>query len=213
MKLFYGSDGNLKKPIYGRGNPSNDYGLGFYLAPHKEAAKLWASRFDDGYVITYDIDISKLNVLVLNHNTEEDVLKWLTLLIKHRFDSLERIRYKQTIDWMISKFDTDLSKYDLVIGYRADDSYFSYSVGFISGDISLETLMEAMKLGKLGLQYVLISPKAFSLIKYVKSEHVNKSGEYDEFRKATLNEYHLLKNKEDRFNNTFIGEIMKKYGQ
>lgn len=213
MKLFYGADHNLKTPIYGLGNPSNDYGLGFYMTPSKEAARLWASRFKDGWIITYNLDFKKLNILYLNNNTEEDVLKWITILVKHRFDNTERVRYKDVINWLISKFDVDLSLYDMVVGYRADDSYFSYSVGFVSGDISLETLMEAMKIGKLGLQYALLSKKAFSCIKFVSSEKALENNDYEKFRKSTLNEYHEPKNKEDRFNNTFIGEIMKKYGK
>ena len=213
MKLYYGADKDIKKPIFGVGNPSNDYGVGLYLTPSKEAAKLWASRFESGYNITYSINVKKLRVLTLNNNTEQDVLTWITLLVKHRFDNLERVRYKDVIDWLISKFDVDLSNYDMVIGYRADDSYFSYSRGFVSGDISIETLSDAMKLGKLGLQYVLISPYAFSQIEYIESDAVKRSDEYDKFKKFTLDEYHQLKDKEDRFNNTFIGEIMKKYGK
>ena len=212
MKLYYGADKNIKNPTFGLGNPSNDYGLGFYLTPSKDAAKLWASRFENGQVITYSIDIDKLKVLTLNSNTEEDVLKWITLLIQHRFDNLERARYKDIIDWLSSKFTIDLSSYDMVVGYRADDSYFNYSRGFVSGDISLETLTEAMKLGKLGLQYVLISKYAFSLLKYEGCEAIDNNEDYSAFQKKTLNEYHELKNKEDRFHNTFIGEIMKRYG-
>ena len=213
MKLYYGADKDIKKPIFGVGNPSNDYGVGLYLTPSKEAAKLWASRFESGYNITYSINVKKLRVLTLNNNTEQDVLTWITLLVKHRFDNLERVRYKDVIDWLISKLDVDLSNYDMVVGYRADDSYFSYSRGFVSGDISIESLFEAMKLGKLGLQYVLISPYAFSQIEYIESDAVKRSDEYDKFKKFTLDEYHQLKDKEDRFNNTFIGEIMKKYGK
>lgn len=213
MKLYYGADHKIIKPIFGFGNPSNDYGLGFYMTPTFNAAKLWASRFNDGYVITYRIDLKPLNILRLDNNTELDVLKWITILIKHRFDNLERQRYKEIIDWLISKFDIDLQGYDMVVGYRADDSYFAYSKGFLSGEISLETLLEAMKLGKLGLQYVLISSKAFTLIQYLGAEKVNKSSEYDNFRNKTLSDYHILKTKEDRFKNTFIGEIMKKYGR
>lgn len=213
MKLFYGADKEIKEPIFGEGNPNNDYGLGFYMTPNKEAARLWASRFQNGKINTYELDFKNLKVLKLNHNTEEDILKWITILVKHRFDSLERNRYRDTINWLISKFDVDLSQYDVVIGYRADDSYFSYSIGFISGDISLETLKEAMLLGKLGLQYVAISPLAFSLIKYEDCESTQNNNQYEFFRRKTLNEYHDLKSKEDRFNNTFIGEIMKKYGR
>ena len=131
MKLFYGADKIIKSPIYGLGNPSNDYGLGLYLTPSLDAAKLWAERFQEGYVMTYEVDLDGLKVLTLDHATEEDVLTWLTLLAKNRFDKVDRIRYQTELDWLTRKFSIDLSSYDVVIGYRADDSYFAYSSGFI----------------------------------------------------------------------------------
>ena len=38
----------------------------------------------------------------------------------------------------------------MVIGYRADDSYFSFARAFVNNEISLEQLSYAMRLGKLG---------------------------------------------------------------
>ena len=213
MKLYYGADKLIKNPVRGLGNPSNDYGLGFYLTPEKEAARLWASRYEQGKIITYDVNLSSLKVLYLADSGEEDILRWITILVKHRFDKMEKARYKDTIDWLISKFDINIEDYDMVVGYRADDSYFAYSLGFVSGEISIETLASAMKLGKLGLQYVLISDKAFSSIKFVSAEDTLQNDDYDVFRQKTLDEYHLLLNQEDVFNNTFIREIMKKYGR
>lgn len=213
MKLYFGADKILPHPIFELGNPSNDYGLGLYLTPSKDAAFLWASRFPDGYVMTYEIDESKLTILKLNSNDESDILHWIALLAKNRFDRQERIEYKTEIDWLIRKFPTDLSHYDMVIGYRADDSYFAYSSGFIKGDVSIETLAKAMKIGKLGLQYVLISEKAFSLLRYVSSERTTGSYSYAPFRKTALDEYHELIKKEDFFENHFIRDLMRKYGK
>ncbi len=55
MIFYYGADKVVTKPIYGLGNPTNDYGLGFYLTKDLKMAKLWACRFKyAGFVIKYD---------------------------------------------------------------------------------------------------------------------------------------------------------------
>lgn len=214
MKLFYGSTKLVRTPIYGVGNPTNDYGLGFYLTDDLKMAKLWASQYKEGgYAITYRINLSNLNVLNIDGDDEKTILSWITILVKNRFDYIERIAYRDVIDWLIKHFDIPVNQYDVIIGYRTDDSYFNYSRGFVSGEISLETLSQALRLGKLGLQYVLISKKAFSSIEFIDSETVQYSHDYEIFRKKTLSEYHELLSKEDKFKNTFIGDLMKKYGE
>ncbi len=60
--------------------------------------------------------------------------------------------------------------YDVIIGYRADDSYFSFANAFLNGTISLEQLKKAMYLGKLGEQTVLKTQKAFAQLQYI--EHI-----------------------------------------
>lgn len=213
MKLYYGSTTILQEPIFGEGNPTNDYGLGFYLTDNEYLAKLWACKNENGgYVITYDLDIKGLKILRIDDDSEESILKWITLLLKNRFDYGDRIKYQQTIDWLVKHFDTPINDIDLVIGYRADDSYFSYSRGFVDGEISLETLSNALRIGKLGIQYVLISKKAFKSIKYVSHYKVEHNENYEDFRKMTLNEYHELRGNEDIVNNTFIRDLIKKYG-
>lgn len=214
MKLYYGSKTLLQQPVYGEGNPTNDYGLGFYLTNDQNLADLWACQYPEGgFTITYSIDIRNLNILQLSDVGEESVLKWITLLVKHRFSYQQIIENKQVIDWLISHFDVTINQYDMIVGYRADDSYFNYSLGFVTGAISLETLTKAMKLGKLGLQYVLISKKSFREIQFVSSYPVLHKDDYKEFREKTLDEYHELLRQEDIFTNTFIGDLMKKYGK
>jgi hypothetical protein len=64
----------------------------------------------------------------------------------------------------------DVSQFDVIVGYRADDSYFSFAQDFIMGIISLEKLGRAMQLGKLGEQIVLKSEKAFGHLEYQSNE-------------------------------------------
>jgi len=58
----------------------------------------------------------------------------------------------------------------VMIGYRADDSYFSFAEDFVNNTISLQDLSVAMQLGTLGEQIVLLSPKAFEQIKFIRFE-------------------------------------------
>ena len=61
-------------------------------------------------------------------------------------------------------FAVEYKQYDVIKGYRADDSYFSFASAFLNNTISLQQLEKAMLLGKLGEQIVAISGKALSLI-------------------------------------------------
>ncbi len=73
-------------------------------------------------------------------------------------------------NYLQQNFFIDPDKYDVIIGYRADDSYFSFAQDFIAGTISLNKLSKAMRLGKLGEQIVLKSEKAYSHIKFIGAE-------------------------------------------
>ena len=210
MRFYYGADSLVIKPEFNKGNPSNDYGLGFYLTKDKELARLWATKFDhDGYLIEYEVDVDELKVLQLATIEDQDVLTWISLLISHRFSKEEREENSDNINWLEEHFPFSLGDYDVIIGYRADDSYFDYSRDFVRNDLSLEILKDAMRIGKLGTQFVLMSQRAFEHIKYVKSEVVHKSEEYHNFRIKTKAEYLKIK-KEDDINNTFLRDIMRR---
>ena len=51
----------------------------------------------------------------------------------------------------------EVTDYDVIIGYRADDSYFRIADGFLGNQITYEVLKEALHLGTLGKQFVLTS--------------------------------------------------------
>ena len=59
--------------------------------------------------------------------------------------------------------------FDVIVGHRADDSYFTFARAFLRNDISLEQLTRALRLGDLGQQIVLKSPRAFEAIEFVEA--------------------------------------------
>ena len=210
MLYYYGADSLIEKPVYNsnRSNPSNDYGKGFYLTPDINMARLWASRHEKGFCITYEVNTDKLNSLTLDESNDENVLKWITLLVQHRFSKDEYAANKSTIDWLVEHYSTDFTGIDAITGYRADDAYFTYSRDFVQNNLSLQALSEAMHLGKLGRQYVLKSMKAFNSISIVDYETVGKTDAYELFRKSTLKEFHRIR-ENDSIDNTFIRDIMR----
>ena len=210
MKFYYGADRLVVNPEFGKGKANNDYGVGFYLTKDKEMARLWASKnVNGGYVIEYDVDLKDLSIINLNTIEDDDVLRWIALLASHRFDIATKRSKEEVFEWLFKNYSLPISGYDVIIGYRADDSYFDYSRDFIQNNLSLELLKDAMRIGKLGIQYVLMSRKAFTKIKYLSSERVEHSEEYALFRRKANNEYLTLK-KEDDINNTFIRDLMRR---
>lgn len=180
--IYHGSVSVVKEPKYGLGKPYNDYGLGFYCTQSKELAKEWAVTDDqNGYANQYCLEISDLKILDLSKTG--NVLHWITLLLKNRVFSLKSAIARSGKEYLIKHFSLPIDQYDVVKGYRADDSYFSYANGFLNNTISIRQLKEALRLGKLGEQIVLMSPKAFSKIKFLGYEEA-KSIIYYPLRKA-----------------------------
>jgi hypothetical protein len=170
LTLYHGSSNIVEHPEFGKGKPYNDYGVGFYCTEHVELAKEWSCTENiDGYVNKYELDLSDLKVLNLSSN-EFSILNWLAILMQNRKARLSTPLSKRGKDYLIQNFLPNYKDYDVIVGYRADDSYFSYARSFVSNEISLKQLGYAMKLGKLGEQYVLKSQKAFEAIKFLDYE-------------------------------------------
>lgn len=168
--LYHGSPEIIRVPVFGKGKSYNDYGQGFYCTEHLELAREWACNENtDGYANKYEIDTTGLSILNLSSD-EYTTLHWLALLMNNRKFRVTTPVMKRGADWLKEHFLIDLSPYDAVIGYRADDSYFSFARAFMSNEISLSQLSYAMRLGKLGEQFVLKSPAAFEKIRFVSYE-------------------------------------------
>lgn len=165
--LYHGSIEIIEKPVFGKGKAYNDYGQGFYCTEHLELAKEWACNENvDGYANRYEIETDGLNILKLSSD-QYTILNWLALLMLHRKGRLSTPVSRRGRDYLIEHFLPDFEGYDAIIGYRADDSYFSFARSFVSNEISLRQLALAMKLGKLGEQFVLKSEKAFEAIRFL----------------------------------------------
>lgn len=157
---YHGSNKIVASPIFGAGNPKNDYGLGFYCTEHPELAKEWASsEGNDGFVNKYHLEWQGLSVLHLNH-APFNILNWLAILLKNRSFDLKAPLSVQAKNYMLDHFLPAYQEADVMIGYRADDSYFSFSKTFLDNTISIEQLKRAMHLGKLGEQVVFKSQEA-----------------------------------------------------
>ena len=105
----------------------------------------------------------------------------------------------------------DYKNYDAIIGYRADDSYFSFAQDFINGTISYRQLGNALRLGKLGQQFVLISKKAFDSVKFVGYEVELSKEWYDkkDLRdKTARREYFDVERNKRRRGDIYIAQII-----
>ena len=169
IDIYHGSPNVIEQPVFGEGKIHNDYGRGFYCTEHAELAKEWACSSDnDGYANHYQLDMTRLSVLNLN-GPEYNILNWLAILLENRKFNVAEGLPQRAKAYIMDNFKVDYKKYDIIIGYRANDSYFSYAGDFVNGPLSLSDLSEAMRLGKLGEQVVLKSKKVFEAIKFVEA--------------------------------------------
>ena len=137
LKLYHGSANIIEKPELGLGNAKNDYGLGFYCTEHIELAKEWACAENrDGFANEYELEMDGLTVLNLSE-AEYHILNWLAILLENRTFVIERGLPSAAKEYILSEFLPDYKRADVIRGYRADDSYFSFASAFLNNTISL----------------------------------------------------------------------------
>ena len=179
--LLHGTDHIIEVPNINVGNEHNDYGKGFYCAKAEEMAKEWACKQNtDGFVNRYELNTEGLKVLDLT-NDQHTVLNWIAILLKYRTFELNSEIAIDARDYIIEHYLVNINDYDVVVGYRADDSYFQYAESFVSNGLPLRSLNKALRLGKLGEQTVLVSQKAFDQIKFIDAAPVSKDEYYPKF--------------------------------
>ena len=179
MLVYHGSDHIIEKPVYHGSKRTNDYGYGFYTTESIELAKEWAcSDQRNGFANIYEFNPEGLSMLRLN-SPEYNILNWLAILTKYRSYWQNGSIAEEAKNYLQQHFFVDPAPYDVIIGYRADDSYFTFAQDFVAGTISLKKLSEAMRLGKLGEQIVLKSEKAFEHIRFVGAEPADAETYYE----------------------------------
>ncbi len=183
ITLYHGSKEIVEVPEFGKGKAHNDFGLGFYCTESMELAKEWGvSSLKDGFSNKYSFDMEYLKVLKLN-SPEFTILTWITILVQNRVFSIKTPIARRAKKYLIENFNVNVNAYDVITGYRADDSYFDYAESFLNNAISVEQLAKAMKLGKLGEQIVIKSKFAFTKLKFEGFEVAEKD-KYYTLRKA-----------------------------
>ena len=166
IALFHGSNHIVEHPAYGLGNPRNDYGLGFYCTRNLELAKEWgASEEADGFANEYRFDATGLRMLDLNGG-DYTILHWLAVLLENRTFRVSGDIAPLAKEFLLDRFHVDYAKHDVICGYRADDSYFSFANAFLNNALSLSRLERAMTLGNLGEQVVIRTEKAFQRLAF-----------------------------------------------
>ena len=203
ITLYHGSDPIIEKPVFGEGKPYNDYGRGFYCTEHVELAKEWACAIGgDGYANRYQLDMTRLSVLNLN-TSEYNILNWLAILLENRKFNVAEGLPQRAKAYILEHF---------IIGYRADDSYFSYAGDFVNGTLSLSDLSEAMRLGKLGEQVVLKSKKAFEALTFVegiKAPHSEYFAKYKQRDEEARGKYKQIASRPIAEDETYVIDIIR----
>ena len=171
MKLYHGSKNIIDKPKVKGSREDNDYGPSFYLTKDLKSAHEWACRNNSiGVVNEYNFDLTGLKVLDLTDKQSWSVLNWVAILMHFRnLDSGFIKSFSNRLEFLERFYYVDVTQYDVVIGYRADDAYFRFPQDFIRGNITLEQLEYSFNLGSLGVQYALMNQKAFDKLHFVKS--------------------------------------------
>lgn len=209
--LYHGSTKIVEHPKFGEGKAYNDYGQGFYCTKEIELAKEWAcSDNTQGYVNQYSIDLSDLKVLDLS-DEKYTILNWIAILLENRIVNLTTPLQKQAREYLTRNFLPDYKDSDVIVGYRADDAYFSFARAFISNEISLAQLGLAMRLGRLGLQYCIKSKTAFDKLKFVDFITVDNSIYYEKkkVRDDTARSEYFKQLENSDLNGIFIRDILR----
>ena len=144
------------------------------------------------------------------------MLQWLTILLENReFDTSAPLA-AEAKEYLMYTFHLDYKSADIIIGYRADDSYFSFASDFINGAISYRQLCNAMRLGKLGQQFVLKSKAAFEQLEFLGYETADSKEWYKKkaFRDQTARRQYFdvernRRQRGDLYITTILDEEMK----
>ncbi len=154
MILYHGSNVTVEKPVLVKQNRFLDFGFGFYTTTNKEQAKDFAVKVTDkrkngtATINIYEVDETKAfaecNVLSFDEPDEA----WLDFVAQNR-------------QGMYSG-----EKYDLIYGPVANDDVYRTITLYMTGILSKEQTLEALKIRKLYNQLVFTSEKSLGYIKF-----------------------------------------------
>ena len=139
-------------------------------------------------------------------------MNWLAILLENRKFNVAEGLPQRARTYLLENFNVDYKEYDVIIGYRANDSYFSYAGDFVNGTLSLSDLSEAMRLGKLGEQVVLKSEKAFEALTFVEAIKASRQKYFAKYKsrdEEARDKYRHIADKPWAENETYIIDIIR----
>ena len=162
-------------------------------------AREWACKGKEppGFANAYELSTEGLKILDLS-SSDYTILNWMAVLLANRTFDLDTDISIEVRDYLMAHFMPPIEDSDIVIGYRADDSYFNYADSFVNNALSLRRLNEALHLGHLGIQVALRTDRAFECLTYLGAEEVS------------WGEYHPRYVTRDTDARTQWGEVVKK---
>ena len=174
MKIYHGSSIEVPKPLLSKGKLNNDYGRGFYCTEDIEMAREWACKGKEppGFANSYELSTEGLNILDLS-SPDYIILNWIAVLLANRTFDLDTDIAIEVREYLMANFMPPIQDSDIVIGYRADDSYFNYADSFVNNALPISRLNEALHLGRLGIQVALRTERAFESLTYRGAEEVS----------------------------------------
>ncbi|WP_182440714.1 MULTISPECIES: DUF3990 domain-containing protein [Clostridia] len=164
VNVFHGSDHIIRGPEYLGGKEDNDYGNGFYTTEYEERAKSWAAlngNANKAIVNSYELDLEGLCILDLN---EYGVLAWIAEVVSNRGMNQEAAAIVGRK--LVEMYKVNTEEFDIIKGYRADDSYTQVVEAFLTNQINIMEVERMFYKGSLGNQIFLKSEKAFTQIRW-----------------------------------------------
>lgn len=154
MILYHGSNVTVEKPVLVKQNRFLDFGFGLYTTTNKEQAKDFAVKVTDkrkngtATLNIYEVDETKAFAECKVLSFDEPDEAWLDFVAQNR-------------QGMYSG-----EKYDLIYGPVANDDVYRTITLYMTGILSKEQTLEALKIRKLYNQLVFTSEKSLGYIKF-----------------------------------------------
>ena len=153
MKLFHGSNIEVKAPEIRAALRALDFGSGFYATSSVNQAERWAKavtkrrRSGKATVTTYNFDETKMQSLKILKFEKADG-QWLDFVVTNR------------------KMAITEKQYDLIIGPIANDSTLPVIDDYMDGRYTKEEAVSRLLPQNLTDQYAFLTPSALSLLAF-----------------------------------------------
>ena len=181
IRLYHGSQEGVVEPKFGLDSSHHDFGAGFYLTDSPELAGEWSvcrPGCGNGWVHAFDLDTDGLKIFDFRNVS---VLSWVAELMKHR-DADESAAYRRRAPVFIGKYGVDIADFDVIVGWRADASYFYIVKSFVRDEVDVDALPGLLKLGDFGIQYTIKSERAYRQLHSLPD--LRQSVSFDEYHPA-----------------------------